>query len=767
MRHFWKITVSVFLFCVILSQISLTVFAATPTESVSTEDIATTSVAAGTTDPMKHDPVTDIFDGAIYYLRNAANGTYMDVDNEETESGTNISTYQFHGKPNQQFRLHYIGKNLYELNPMNSPTMCVRAAEYADGTNVDMHYSSNTRTRFRVTPLGGGKYTLCSESRNFTDAICFDTARPNNVVQKNYANLGNKEYAQWYLERASSTQDTYERFYFRNVNTGLYLDAEQFATTNGTIIHARTFLGQENGQFRKIYDSTTDAYKFVPMHYTNTALYVSSTANLQLYGSKSVNSRFRLEAIGTDSVGQTTYRIRTSCSNYTEYLNIGDPMERYPGFYYVKSGTDENDLWVFERALFNDPDTRHLDTNVSFQTTITPYHTTVLTHQTTSASRFKFEVFNSVGASLTVSIYDNLTATQPAFCRTITSTSTLEVIDVFLAPKHTYYCTITNNSNGTYTFPVRVRQFMATYHSNNQNDLTANEGIANLLGYSNRMNWYVDNKPNMTVDRAKQETNPITGERDFNSEIFIYSGHGYTGGLSYEGGLSAFLAKDLPNMSNCELAIFGSCDSAASTLLQKSMVQQSLKNGAKSAIGWSKSIGNPESNSYLYRFLDALRSGYTIWDASQFATEDPQFTETNTIISSLVVDGDTTRCLFPLSEINATNVNTAECFIQNSAILSKDKYTLVAYNKNCGVKLYTRMINGIPSDDFYMDYFDSNGNHTRSWKSPNTLSEKMFEALETANAISVNQKTETEKACLVYSCKNGVWQLTTKGENIK
>ena len=184
MRRFWKIAISALLFCVILSQISLTVFAAPPTEPESTNDIAITSVTSGTTDPLKHDPVTDIFDGAIYYLRNAANGTYMDVDNEETESGTNISTYQFHGKTNQQFRFHYIGKNLYELNPMNSPTMCVRAAEYADGTNVDMHYSSNTRTRFRVTPLGGGKYTLCSESRNFTDAVCFDTEHPNNVVQK-------------------------------------------------------------------------------------------------------------------------------------------------------------------------------------------------------------------------------------------------------------------------------------------------------------------------------------------------------------------------------------------------------------------------------------------------------------------------------------------------------------------------------------------------------------------------------------------------------
>lgn len=768
--------VVILLLSVLFVQSPLTVLAesATPDTPVPTEEtesaLPQATAAATAPNPQRHDPTTGIYDGAVYRLRNVAHGTYMDVDNEETDSGTNISTYQFNGKLNQQFRFRYLGKGLYELIPMNSPENYVRVAEFSDDANIEIYGSSSTQTRFKIVALSNGAYVLYSQSSNFTNAICFDTTNPNNVIQRNYANYPQKGLAQWYLESVDdSIYDAYTKYYIRNVRTGLYLDVEQGSTECGAITQARLLIGVENAQWRQVYDEETEAYMIVPMHYTYSKLTLNSTGNLTICSYRSDSTqRFRLEAVGTDPCGRPTYRVKTSCSGYTGYLNIGERMGNDSNFYYVKSGTDADDLWVFEQVLFDDPEVNCFYTNSNQALSISWERKTIVrTFQTAGLSRYKLEM--SFSTEPTVLIYDNVSLTHPYYQQTISSTSTQKVIDMCLLPNRTYYFVIQSSAN-TDTLQMRLRQFTATYHSNNRGDLTAEQGILAILDSSAEAGWYVTNKPGMTVSRAKQETNALTGYRDFDSEIFVYSGHGNPGFLYYEqkGSLSTdpyFWADYLPDMSHCELVVWAACRSAQeSTGLGMSMVSQSIAMGAKTAIGWSDSIGDFSTNTYLDNLFTALAFGNTVYLASQRAIEVSNFTLVNAIVTSLVLAGDTGNCLIPRHTMYLVAPADKSQAMEYNAI-DASRYTLVAENESCGVKLYTRMLNGIPTDDFYLEYYDERGTFTGIWKSPYTLNDETIMRFETEQATFISKKTMAEKENWLYSYIKGVWQLVTYHES--
>lgn len=758
-----KKSIVVFLFIAFLLQIPLSSLAmAFPqeslTESANQENPVIQTKANSIASSQKHEPVPGIYDGAIYFLRNAANNTYMDVDNEGTASGTNISTYQFHGKLNQQFKFRYLGNEQFELIPMGSPGTVVRAVDTSTGTNIAIDATRSADTRFKVTLVEDGKYVLYSSSHNFTDAVGFDTVRPNNVLQQNYNNYANKEHAHWYLEcMDTNVYDNYEKYFIRNVRTGLYLDIVERGETDGTIAHARSLIGSENTQFRKFYCEEENAYQIAPVH--NPQLRLTFNANNQLVLCKegTNNQYFKEEAIGTDDLGRNTYRIFPSVGGYVHYLNMGDAMGEDPTYRYVTFGDDSDDLWVLEPVYFDATEVYRLEIGEQKQTGVAGNgNKTVLLFQSTRLSRYKLEINSEFLYPISIAVYDNFTGAEPVFCFPNDEHAFTTIYDVCFERGHIYYIEIESLGEAYSPFSIRLRQFAATYHSNNQSDLTSDEGIEALTAYSNWMNWYVTKKAGTTSARAKSEIIPYMGERDFNSEIFIYSGHGNPGILGYEGSSPFFTSLDLPDMSQCELAIFAACHSATATAALKSIVQQSIDNGAKSVIGWKTEIDDEDSNTFLYKFLHALYYGDTVTEAKNHATQSSKFNYAIAIVNGIVLAGDASNRLFPRNVSSSTNSSLAE--IAENNLYQRENYTLVAYN--CGIKLYTRMINGIPSDDFYMDYFDSNGNYIESWKSPNTLSEELIVELEATNAALVNQKNTEEK--LVYTYENGIWQLSVK-----
>lgn len=88
------------------------------------------------------------------------------------------------------------------------------------------------------------------------------------------------------------------------------------------------------------------------------------------------------------------------------------------------------------------------------------------------------------------------------------------------------------------------------------------------------------------------------------------------------------------------------------------------------------------------------------------------------------IQGDINNIIYPIdtysSEIYSLNSNT------NS--YNKDDYDLVNENMDYGVKLYSRLINGIPTDDYYLELYNNN-KLVGIYKSSYTLSDSLIESI--------------------------------------
>ena len=88
------------------------------------------------------------------------------------------------------------------------------------------------------------------------------------------------------------------------------------------------------------------------------------------------------------------------------------------------------------------------------------------------------------------------------------------------------------------------------------------------------------------------------------------------------------------------------------------------------------------------------------------------------------IQGDINNIIYPIdtysSEIYSLNSNT------NS--YNKDDYDLVNENMDYGVKLYSRLINGIPTNDYYLEFYNNN-KLVGIYKSSYTLSDSLIESI--------------------------------------
>lgn len=88
------------------------------------------------------------------------------------------------------------------------------------------------------------------------------------------------------------------------------------------------------------------------------------------------------------------------------------------------------------------------------------------------------------------------------------------------------------------------------------------------------------------------------------------------------------------------------------------------------------------------------------------------------------IQGDINNIIYPIdtysSEIYSLNSNT------NS--YNKADYDLVNENMDYGVKLYSRLINGIPTDDYYLEFYNNN-KLVGIYKSSYTLSDSLIESI--------------------------------------
>ena len=209
-------------------------------------------------------------------------------------------------------------------------------------------------------------------------------------------------------------------------------------------------------------------------------------------------------------------------------------------------------------------------------------------------------------------------------------------MDVFFEANTPYFIPVEftgiNTGSTSQAFTVRIRQLTFVGHSNDDpGELTASPAIWSIENDVINQNYNVVHKEDMTVVRANTETSSITGYRDFNAEIFIYVGHGTPGFVCYDGSDedSYLEAESLPDMSNCELAIWGCCwsntsegeDNWISFDTGDSLADISLERGAQVVIAWDIQVYNLYLMNYLNVLFEQLAQGQTVAMASSIALQ--------------------------------------------------------------------------------------------------------------------------------------------------
>lgn len=653
-----------------------------------------------------------IVDGAVYYLRNVYHNTYMDVDNENTADGTGISTYGFHGHLNQQFKFFYLGNGMYEIIAMNS------------GTNLHINpqgaatiYSKNRsiEQRYRVQMLNSTTGVIFTEFSGYSKALCFNVDHPNSVVQKTYSTLSDKTQAQWVFERMpSQPAEQYGMYYIRHYTTGHYLDVIERGTAEGTLIHGTVhFNGGINQEWKLVYDSTRGCYYLKPGHRRDMAVDDRSDALIIANDTAANTQGFWINGLTQDAAtGRPLFQLKTVNQ---EYVTLGSSLNGGSSDYRYITTTDyAGDYWILEGVPHDAKDPGVLALNTWRSGNVEPGYLQEQPYYFTATQTARYKVEVKDGNANIGTIISETGANAEIMTRK--TYNGMRVANVLFQAGVTYCIPVCSNnavSGGTTGFSVRVRQLTAVGHSSKQeidgNANVAAEIVLHVQQPLKNAGFYAMRFDNISASDARVGTVPITGFDHFNSEIFLYAGHGIPGYAMYNGtNKNTYLsAQQLPDMSNCELAIWANCKSAKAPLFGDSMAEKSYNNGAKTSIGWSIDIKQIHMRPYVINFIDNLLQGMTIEAASNAALST--LVNTPNLEADIVADfvkeieyyGSKNNVIFPVASTAAQHINA-----YNNTVIHDVEYTLVAENNAVGWKMYARMINGIMTDDYYVEFYD-------------------------------------------------------------
>ena len=704
-----------------------------------------------------------IIDGGVYALCNVYNNENMDVYSEGTADGTRVLTWPFHGNVNHWFRFIYIGMGVYEI----APSYVDSRLHVEDNNNIVIRGDSKTvAQRFKIQVLQSGAIILLTEASGYTKALCPDAATEN-VMQKDYNSLSNPTEAQWMLQRRDeTTEDWYENYYIRNATDRSFLDVIGKGVGEGDNVHSCTFYGGSNQEWKVVYDTEANNYTLRPGHRRDMALdYRGERTSIYTAGADSTQ-RFQITAEVDDGDG-VKYLIKTLGTETPEYLTKAERMDTVSNNCYISTTTttdadndgeiDDAVLWYFESVDIDLKDAERLDLNQWRGDSVMASYNEVrwVTYQSPVNSRYKIELN---GSNVNFGTLKNLNGTNHDELDYKVYNG-LKIFDVFLQAGEAIFIPV--EFSGTVTagasagFSVWIRQLTFAGHSYNllTDGTKMSEEIDQLECLLElELNFSFDHKRQKTAQEAKTQTHKLYENSelnndlasDFNSEIFMYSGHGAAGIAAYEGTAgqelrAAFFNQD---MSNCELAIWDCCLSAvyySENGQYHSLASKSLENGANAVMAWDMSPCTGYTRPFIKFLFEEIQKGKSIRDASYDALLTLAEQEENHIdgcevcylsndtiekvVSNALVSGNIDHIIYPIYESNDIPIVTESSII--TKIAQNDfEYTLVAENNTLGIKMYTKMINGIKTEDFFLEFYNDKGELTKVYKSDKIIDEQ-------------------------------------------
>ncbi len=168
-----------------------------------------------------------------YTITNVNSGLLLDLENCNTDDGTNVQQYEDLDNNCQRWTITEAEDGFYTIQNVNSETLLdVVNCGFESGTNVDAWSDlSNVCQQWRFEEQDDGSYRIVSR-KNGKDLEVADADTDNGANVQTYAmNGASCQYWNLSLVKSTITEGTYT---LTNRYSGLVLDAEDCSTDNGT-----------------------------------------------------------------------------------------------------------------------------------------------------------------------------------------------------------------------------------------------------------------------------------------------------------------------------------------------------------------------------------------------------------------------------------------------------------------------------------------------------------------------------------------------------
>lgn len=252
------------------------------------------------------------------------------------------------------------------------------------------------------------------------------------------------------------------------------------------------------------------------------------------------------------------------------------------------------------------------------------------------------------------------------------------------------------SEEGTFQIQVRKEKFvMFGYDDGEINTLPDLDVPYNA--FSNTFNTFKFENRSASIALATDER----GLPRLDSELFFFTGHGYTDGsgvVFYKGNnnLGNITINQSLDMSSTRVALWAACNSAASSNNRNmSIAEYAVKCGAKSSIGFEKSISTSSSKKFSDKFFTSLSEGKTVTQAAQDGA--------NSVI--WLWDAINSYVIFGKGDFNVTDRTQS---IGNFSLRPQDysEYSSLLNNYICdslggNEYRYYEPINGYPSSNYF------------------------------------------------------------------
>ena len=178
-------------------------------------------------------------------------------------------------------------------------------------------------------------------------------------------------------------------------------------------------------------------------------------------------------------------------------------------------------------------------------------------------------------------------------------------------------------ASGNYSIQLRKQRIsMFAYEDDNDNTT-----IPDLETPYNKFNEIFEAIKYENESAADALSNDNRDLAKINSEIMFFSGHGYKNSSTEKGFGVAFKKGGITtstflNMDRTKVAMWSACYSANSTNSDNiSIAEYSVKNGAKSAIGFTESVSFSSSHTFTNRFFTKLSEGARVREAASYGAK--------------------------------------------------------------------------------------------------------------------------------------------------